>query len=51
MEHIAFIYTHHNTTVKFVQSDQGGEYLPTEAQNYFAKHGIKHKHTIHDSPL
>ena len=51
MEHIAFICTHHNTIVKFVQSDQGGEYLPTEAQNYFAKHGIKHKLTIHDSPL
>ena len=49
MEHITFIRTHHNATVKFVRSDQGGEYLPTEAHNYFAKRGIKHELTVHDS--
>ena len=50
MEHIAFVRTHHNATVKFIRSDRGGEYLPMEVQNYFAKHGIKHKLTVHDSP-
>ena len=49
-EHITFIHTHHNATVKFVRSDRGGEYLPMEAHNYFAKCGIKHKLTVHDSP-
>jgi len=50
MEHIAFVCTQHNATVKFVRSDRGGEYLPMEAHNYFAKRGIKHELTVHDSP-
>jgi len=48
--HIAFVHTQHNTTVKFIRSDCGGEYLPMEAHNYFAKHGIKHELTVHNSP-
>jgi len=49
MEHIAFVHTQHNATVKFIRSDRGGEYLPMEAHNYFAKRGIKHELTVHDS--
>ena len=48
-EHIAFVCTQHNATVKFIHSDRGSEYLPTEAHNYFVKHGIKHELTVHDS--
>ncbi|KIM51512.1 hypothetical protein SCLCIDRAFT_33370 [Scleroderma citrinum Foug A] len=50
MEHIAFVCTQHNATVKFVRSDRGGEYLPTEVHNYFAKCSMKHELTVHDSP-
>ena len=49
-EHIAFVRTQHNATVKFIHSDRGSEYLPMEAHNYFAKHSIKHELTVHDSP-
>ena len=40
----------HNTKVKTLRSDNGGEYTSKEFDEYLAKHGIKRRLTIPGTP-
>ena len=46
----ASLKTQHDTRIKALQSDRGGEYLSTEFLNHLAAQGTKSRLTVHDTP-
>ena len=46
----AWLSTQHNTKIKHLQSDHGGEYMSEEFTKYLKSKGTKHCITVHDTP-
>lgn len=49
-EYRCMVENFHNTTVKVLHSDNGGEYTSREFNEYLAKHGIRRQITIPGTP-
>ena len=46
----AWLSTQHNTRIKCLRSDRGGEYLSTEFSDHLKKAGTVRRLTVHDTP-
>ena len=46
----AWLSTQHDTKIKRLQSDRGGEYMSKEFTKYLKLKGTKHRMTVHDTP-
>ena len=50
MEFVAMVQNKFNKTPKILRTDNGGEYIYHELENYLKKHGIEHQTTVRYTP-
>ena len=46
----AMMFHQQDVCIKALFSDQGGEYMSKEFEDYLAQKGTKHRLTVHDTP-